>query len=89
MSARKEISALMAAALAMASEHNGELVRYVGGYWSFRGCPKNSTGGSPVEYFGTSTIEGLVARKRLEYSEWRDGRAGKFPVAAKIVQEAP
>lgn len=85
MSKREEISALMAAALAMAHDHGGELTRYVGGYWSWRSCPRDHNG-HPVDYFGASTIEGLVARKRLEYSEWKDGRNSRFPIAAKIVE---
>lgn len=84
MPRQDEISATMAACLAMASER-GKLVRYVGGYWSFAKAPRDHNG-HPTEYFGTSTVDGLVKRKRLAYCEYQPGRKGEFPIAAKLVE---
>lgn len=83
MTRRSEISGTMAAALATAYEHGGELIHYVGGFWSWRGCPRHSHNGNPEEYFGTTTIEGLVARQRMAYTEWKEGRAVRIEIAAK------
>ena len=80
MTKRDEISATMAAALALAMEHGGKLSRHSGGYWSYAGW-RHGNG----EYFGTTTIESLVARGRLRYSQWRDGRSGQFPVEVEVV----
>jgi len=84
-SKRSEISATMAAALAMASEHGGKLTRYVGGYWSFAGVPRRQHDGVPEEYFGTTTIAGLVGRDRMRYCNWREGRGGQFPIEVEII----
>jgi hypothetical protein len=84
MSAKAEISAPMAAALALAAEHDGKLVRYAGGYWSWRGCPCRHDG-VPQDYFGTTTINGLVARGCLRWTKVRAGRGGEFPIEAEIV----
>ncbi len=83
----KEISATMAICLAMAHDHGGKLTRYVGGYWSWKGVARNQNG-NPIEYAGTSTVEALVSRKRLTYSDWKDGRNGRFPIAVEIVPDA-
>ena len=83
---RSDISATMAACLALAHEHAGQLVRYMGGYWSFRDAPRDHNG-QPIEAFGDRTVTGLVIRKRMEFTEWQDGRRGKFPIAAELVQE--
>lgn len=85
---KTEISALMAAALEMAQAHGGKLVRSAGGYWSWEGCPRQKHNGLPVEYFGMRTIHGLVTRRRFRYSEWREGREKRFPIAVQMVEEA-
>ncbi len=82
---KTEISAPMAICLAMAHDHGGKLVRYIGGYWSWEHAPKHQHNGNPVEYAGTSTVEGLVKRGRLKYTEWKEGRGGKFPIAAELI----
>jgi hypothetical protein len=86
--ADKPLSATMAACMVETIDHGGRLVRHVGGYWSWPGCPKRQNDGLPETYFGTTTIEALVARGELEYIKWRDGRNGRFPVAAAVKGEA-
>jgi hypothetical protein len=76
----------MQAALKMAHDHGDELVRIPGGYWTWRGCPFN--GGVPQESFGTTTIEAIVTRGCLVYSEWKENARGKFPVAATAKRAA-
>ena len=78
----------MAAALAVANEHGGRLIRHAGGFWSWPGCPRHSHNGLPEESFGTTTIQALVDRGQLTYSQWQDGRGGAFPVAVEIVAES-
>lgn len=56
----------------------GEIHRHPGGFWR----AKDTWNG---DSFGTSTIEALVARGLLQYSQWQEGRNGRFPIAAKIV----
>lgn len=79
----KKISATMAIALGLAHEHRGYLVRYVGGFWSWEGAPRDHNG-HPIDYVGTSTIESLVKRGELQYTEWKEGRGGKFPIIATL-----
>lgn len=84
----KPLSATMAIALADTIDHGGKLIRHVGGYWSWPNCPKRQHDGVPEEYFGTSTVEALVARGAFEYVEWKDGRNGKFPIAVAVKKSA-
>lgn len=76
------LSATMVACLDLANQHGGELVRYVGGYWAPRNLGLHpSLNGS--EYHGSSTVQALVTRGHAEYSEHREGRNGKFPIAVR------
>jgi hypothetical protein len=80
----------MKAAIAMAREHGGFLIRLPGGYWTYLDCPRSRGAGPPDQYFGTTTIEGLVARKRMHYSQWqrRSKRHGQFPIEVELVEDA-
>lgn len=78
----KPLSATMVACIDFAREHGG-LVRFAGGYWTKRGA--DWSGSTPdAEWFGTSTVHACVTRGELSYTEHRDGRNGRFPVAAAI-----
>ncbi len=61
--------------IAHMKRHNNKVVRYPGGFWAAENWNMWS---SP--YFGTSTIEALVARGIATYTVWKDGRNGKFPI---------
>jgi hypothetical protein len=76
------ISNTMLACLYQIEAHGGKLVRLPGGFWSWPDCPRHAHDGVPHVYWGTSTVQALVARKELEYVDWRDGRGGRFPIAA-------
>lgn len=81
----KALTATMVACIDFAREHGG-LVRMQGGYWTKAGAGWN--GSTPDdEWFGTSTVHGCVTRGALEYSAYRDGRNGRFPIAAQIAGE--
>jgi hypothetical protein len=70
----------------MAVDHGGKLIKFSGGYWTFPDCPRS--GGLPTEYYGTTTIEALVRRGRLQYTEWINGRRLRFPVVASLTETA-
>lgn len=82
----EQLSATMAICMAETMEQGGKLIRHAGGYWSWPNCPRGHDG-LPVTRFGTKTVEALVARKEMTYVEWRDGRIGRFPIAAQVNQE--
>ncbi len=82
------LSAVMVAALDLADQHGGKLVRYQGGYWAPGGRSHPSINGG--EHAGTSTVEALVARGRMAYTQHRAGRrpGNPFPVEATVMREA-
>jgi hypothetical protein len=71
----------MLAAFEHAKAHGGAIVRYPGGFW----YAANDIGG---KHFGTSTVEALVGRGAANYTEWHEGRSGRFPVRATLRSEA-
>lgn len=79
---KEELSPTMKAALQMATDHDGKLVRYPGGYWSYFGVSMST--GRPDQYHGTTTIEALVARGKMRYSAWQQNKNGEFPIEAAI-----
>lgn len=87
---QNQITATMAAALAMAHAHGGRLVRHAGGFWSYQDCPRLSHNGLAAEHFGDGTINGLVSRRRMRFSAWRkrSRNHGEFPIAAELVPSA-
>ncbi len=74
------LSKTMRALLAWIADHGGEIYRFPGGYWT--ASPFRSE-----RNWGTTSIEALVSRGLLEYTEWRESRACRFPVKARIVGE--
>ncbi|MDH4186357.1 MAG: hypothetical protein OEV08_05120 [Nitrospira sp.] len=80
MSARTPtLSPEMQRCLDFVQRQGGSIHRHQGGYWAAQDW-KFSTG----EYFGTTTVEALVSRAVLVYSEWKDNR---FPIAATLLVE--
>lgn len=79
----KPMTALMAMALGDIIDKGGKVVRRQGGYWTQPGAAHLGVIGHPYDWWvGTPTIEGLVRRGELEYSEWKDGKNGRFPIEA-------
>jgi hypothetical protein len=74
-------SPTMKEAFDYATKHNGGIFyRSPGGYWSI------SSERQAYPWWGTPTIEGLVKRGAATYTEWREGRNGKFPVEVRMLK---
>lgn len=72
---KAKITPEMRRCLERISEASGTITRYPGGFW----YPKEG-----MAYFGTTTVEALVKRGKLEYCEWKESHGCKFPIKAKI-----
>lgn len=81
----KELTPVMRGLRAYMLANGGRIVRYPGGFWAKADWKH---GNEP--YFGTTTVEALVARGVIGYTVWREGkRTGmKFPVEAKLCAPA-
>lgn len=80
-----KISATMAEALATAHEHGGMLERRAGGFWTYPKCPCSERRSDvPTWYVAAGTVQALVTRGELEYTQHRETGWGKFPVIASI-----
>lgn len=82
----KELSNQMEQALAKAREHNGELVRLPGAFWSYAGCrvvKKLHARHYPDWYANEHTVLGLVRRGLMEVIE--RSPCGSFAVRARVI----
>lgn len=81
-----ELSPEMYRALKYAEKHGGKLERYPGGYWREPNWQPGAYvyGQEVSQSFGTSTVEGIVRRGRGQYTLWKDGKNGKFPVEMTV-----
>lgn len=59
-----------------AAENPEGLTRKPGGFWS-------APAGGPT--FGTTTVQALVTRGVAAYSEFADGRNGRFPIRIELI----
>jgi hypothetical protein len=69
-------------ALDYARKYGNKLMRYPGGFWCQEGLSSWSR-----PWFGTSTVEALVTRGVGEYTQWVDGKHGRFPVEMTVVEK--
>jgi len=77
-----KLSLTMHRCLSFARANGGTIHRHAGARWA----QELKQGWNPLhEQFGTSTVEALVQRGELEYCEWKDGRRGRFPIAARLI----
>lgn len=75
------ISKTMRIAIELAKEHGGKLTRYPGGFWG--GPDWNGE-----RHVGTTTIEALVKRGMMTYTNYQTGRDRRpFPIEATLVQK--
>lgn len=81
MSNKDELSETMQAAVEFAKAHGGKLKRFPGGFW----CGDSFT--RYGEHYGTPTVQGLVSRGVMRYTEYQAGRNGKFPIVAELEKE--
>lgn len=72
-----ELSPTMREALDFAKK-NGGLIREPGGYW------KSAEPCAWPFSFSTPTVNALVSRGLAEYTEWKDGRNGRFPIRMSV-----
>jgi hypothetical protein len=79
-----ELSEKMQEAMLYAMVNGGKLCRYRGGFWAMENWRE---GQHP--WFGTSTVKALVSRGLMSYTEWQEGRNGRFPIAAVISVSEP
>jgi hypothetical protein len=81
----KPLSATMAAGLADIIERGGKIIRHQGGWWTEPGATPRATIGHPFDWWiGGSTVQALVRRGEIEYTEWKQGRGLNFPIAAAV-----
>lgn len=80
-----DLSPTMRAALEFAKKHGGELIRSGGGYWG--ALPERKMGIQSIVTYGTPTVQALVSRGLAEYTEWKDGRNGRFPIRMSVKKE--
>lgn len=80
------MTATQAIALAEIIERGGAIVRQAGGFWTMPGAVKTAIIGVPFDWWlGTRTVDGLVRRGALRYTQWKDGRGGRFPIEARVI----
>ncbi len=77
----REFSKKMQQAMLFAMANGGKLRRYRGGFWAMEAWKKGQ-----YPWFGGSTVEALVSRGLMAYTEWREGRKGNFPVAVVVLE---
>jgi len=64
--------------IAYIQANGNEIYRHPGGFWA----KKNWN--LPEKYYGTMTIQSLVSRGILKYTEWKENKRGQFPVKAEM-----
>lgn len=79
-----DLSPTMQRAVDYAAKHGGVLARFPGGFWRESTWSQWSTAQAYHHHFGTPTIEALVKRGAAEYTEWQEGRNGRFPVKVAL-----
>lgn len=81
MSAAVEISETMAKAIHFAQKCGGKLTRHPGGFWRDDGPAMDRWGGT---WFGTPTVEALVKRGLMTYTQWKESGNSRFPIEATL-----
>jgi hypothetical protein len=82
---KKPLSATMEQAITVALRHRGKLERLPGGYWTYPGCGRSRGAGAPDWYVGATTIDACVDRGRMKFTEWKEGRDTRFPIAVEVI----
>ena len=90
MSEKPKLTPTMQAALDFARAHDGKLTRHPGGFWcgpTRGGFSGRGISTAPSRWFGTPTVEALVARGLMTYTAHQERKSGgTFPVEASIVR---
>lgn len=82
MSKSLELTPKMIDAIEHMKRHDNKMVRFPGGYWAAVGW---HLWHGPC--FGTPTIEAIVRRHQAEYTVWKDGKSGRFPIEVALIEQ--
>jgi hypothetical protein len=75
----KKLTPTMQELVAYMRENGGKIRRHPGGFWAREGYAYLQ------HSFGTSSVEAIVKRGVAQYSAWKEGRSGRFPVEATLL----
>lgn len=75
------LSPTMQSAVDHARQHGGSLVRYPGGFWCRDGLMDHA-----APWWGTSTVQAIVKRGAMAYTEWKESAHSRFPIRATIAR---
>lgn len=78
-----ELTKPMLNCVAFMKERGGTIERHTGGFWSYPGWRLHDGG----QWFGTSTVNALVIRGVATYTEYKNGRSGRFPIKCTLSEE--
>lgn len=88
MIAGLQLTPEMERARASARAHGGKLARYPGGFW-VAGEFNPAQDPRPAVHFGTSTVEALVNRGLMAYTDFKyRGDGSSFPIMAELTEPA-
>lgn len=73
-----DLSPTMNHAVVLAMRNNGKITRFPGGFWI-----ASDKWSQPQ--FGTPTIQALVSRGVMKYTQWQEGKS-RFPIEATVIQ---
>lgn len=76
----KPLSDTMSALVDRMKECDNKIYRHPGGYWAHKDFKYNNG-----PWFGTPTVQALISRGVAEYSNWQEGRNGRFPIEARLI----
>ena len=79
----KPLSPTMTECLAYIRDGGGEIERFPGGFWATPG-EHPWPGHSVRQHYGTTTVQALITRGKLEYTEWKQNQTGRFPIRAML-----
>jgi hypothetical protein len=77
-----DLTVTMQQAITLMKRNGGALHRFPGGFWAAEGFRQNGIYRMPS--FGAKTIQGLVDRGIANYTVWKGGRNGRFPIVVEI-----
>jgi hypothetical protein len=92
---QQHLSPVMAAALQVAGEHGGTLVRRPGEFWTWPGCPEEEHNpdfqpySAPTWWVGTRTVDALIDRGlvRITGEQVSRGNLHRFAVEVTVVED--
>lgn len=91
MGDNRKISPFMQAAIDLAKEGGGKLVRLPGGFWTIPGEPLDLAKiGVPFRHVGTTTVQTLVQRGLATYTKMQSSkRRSMFPIEMTLTEKGP